>query len=289
MTLGGGEPGNVVEPQACRGTRERFSGGWDTERMEDDTKAGAGGDAMGGALGARLLAPNSSGVWCFINNFATYGALVRSGFDWIALDAQHGEFDRQALVAAGRALTAGGQSFAVRVARVDAGDIGLALDAGASTVIVPHVDTVDDARCVVAAAHYPPRGSRSWGPLAPLWGHEAPTAADAAPQVAVMIESAQALSSVEDIAAVPGVDLLFVGPFDLALSLGVPLDDLINDPQGPLARIRDAATAAGIGVGAFAGTPERARVLRDRGFGCLAVATDTGVIAAGAQTVLGHL
>ena len=238
---------------------------------------------------AELLAPHSNGVWCSINNSTTFGALARSGFAWIVLDAQHGEFDRQALLSAGKALGSDAKPFAVRVARVDAGDIGLALDAGASTVIVPQVDTAEDARRVVAAAHYPPRGSRSWGPLAPVWGRAAPTAADAAPQVAVMIESATALSNVEAIAAVPGVDLLFVGPFDLALSLGVPLDDVVNDPQGPLARIREAATAAGVGVGAFAGTPERALSLRDRGFGCVAVTTDTGVIAAGAQAVLDRL
>ena len=238
---------------------------------------------------AELLAPNSAGVWCFVNSAPVVGALARSDFDWIVLDAQHGEFDRAALIAAGRSLAPEGHRFAVRVARVDAADIGLALDAGASTVIVPQVDTGDDARLVVAAAHYPPIGTRSWGPLAPLWGGEAPTAREAAPQVAVMIESARALASVDEIAAVPGIDLLFVGPFDLALSLGVALDDLLDDAQGPLQRIREAAEAAGVGVAAFAGSPERARVLRDRGFDCLAVATDTGVIAAGAETLLGRL
>jgi 4-hydroxy-2-oxoheptanedioate aldolase len=236
-----------------------------------------------------LLAPNSSGAWCFVNSSSVYGALARSDFDWIALDAQHGEFDRAALVTAGQFLTTTGQPFAVRVGRVDAADIGVALDVGASTVIVPQVDTVDDARLVVAAANYPPIGARSWGPLAPLWGVEPPTTGSPAPQVAVMIESARSLSNVEAIAAVPGVDLLFVGPFDLALSLGVALDELLDDAQGPLQRIREAADAAGIGVAAFAGTPERARVLRDRGFGCLAVATDTGAIGAGAATLLDRL
>jgi 4-hydroxy-2-oxoheptanedioate aldolase len=236
-----------------------------------------------------LLTPSSSGAWCFVNSSSVYGALARTDFDWIALDAQHGEFDRAALVTAGQFLTTTGKPFAVRVGRADAADIGLALDVGASTVIVPQVDTVDDARLVVAAANYPPIGTRSWGPLAPLWGAEPPAASNPAPQVAVMIESARSLSNVEAIAAVPGVDLLFVGPFDLALSLGVALDELLDDAQGPLRRIREAADAAGIGVAAFAGTPERARVLRERGFGCLAVATDTGVIAAGAATLLDRL
>jgi 4-hydroxy-2-oxoheptanedioate aldolase len=104
-----------------------------------------------------------------------------------------------------------------------------------------------------------------------------------------MIESALSLANVEAIAATPGVDLLFVGPFDLSLSLGISLDDLLADETGPLRTIYNAAVAAGIRVGAFAGTPQRARILRARGFDCIAVTTDTAVIAAGAQAVLALL
>lgn len=234
----------------------------------------------------RLLAPGTRGVWCSLSSPTLLGLLARSGFSWLALDAQHGEFDRGALVEAGRTLTAAGCPFAVRVGRGDAGDIGLALDVGASTVVVPLVDTEEQARLAVAAAHYPPDGQRSWGPLAPLWGREVPDAASVSPEVAVMVESARGLSNVAAIAAVPGVDLLLVGPFDLALSLGVTVDDLLEDDAGPLATVRDAAEAAGIGVAAFAGTPERAQVLRARGIDCLAVATDASVVTAGAQALL---
>ena len=252
--------------------------------MRHTTDAPAQPELNGPATGA--LTPESRGVWCSVDNAVMLGALARSAFDWIALDAQHGEFDRRAIIDAGRVLAIAGRAFAVRVGAVNAEQIGLALDAGASTVIVPQVDTVDDARLSVSAAHYPPMGSRSWGPLSPLRGVDAPPAADSDPQVAVMIESALSLANVEAIAAVPGVDLLFVGPFDLSLSLGIPLDALLTDEAGPLQRIRTAADAAGIGVGAFAGTPERARVLRARGFDRLAVTTDTAVIAAGAQALL---
>lgn len=231
------------------------------------------------------LFPGSDGVWCSVASPSLLGLLARSTFDWVALDAQHGEFDRHALVEAGRTLTAAGHAFAVRVARVDAADIGLALDVGAATVIVPLVETVDEAGASVAAAHLPPRGARSWGPFAPLWGQTAPGAQDAPPQVAVMIESALGLSNVEAIAAVPGVDLLFVGPFDLSLSLGTTVDDLLADASGPLAKVHAAAAAAGIGLAAFAGTPERAHVLRERGFDRLAVTTDAAVVAAGAETL----
>jgi 4-hydroxy-2-oxoheptanedioate aldolase len=236
--------------------------------------------------GAGALTPSSNGVWASVANPVLLGSLARSDFDWIALDAQHGEFDRRAIIDAGRVLAGSGHAFAVRVGSVSAAEIGLALDAGAATVIVPQVDSVDEARLSVAAAHYPPRGNRSWGPLAPLVGLPAPLAADASPQVAVMIESATALANIAQIAAVPGIDLLFVGPFDLALSLGVPLDDLLADTDGPLRTIREAAEAHGLGVAAFAGSPERAGLLRNLGFDRIAVTTDTAVISAGAHALL---
>ncbi|MHA7264629.1 HpcH/HpaI aldolase family protein [Arthrobacter sp. TMN-37] len=235
-----------------------------------------------------VIGPGSSGVWCFADDVDTVLALARSGFDWLALDAQHGRFDRRSLIDTGRALVGAGTGFAVRVAGADPAGIGLALDAGAATVIVPQVDTAEEARRAIGAGRYPPHGSRSWGPLAPLWGHEAPPPAAAAPQLAVMIESAAALENVASIAAVPGVDLLFVGPFDLALSLGTTVDALLADDGGPLAAIAGAAAAAGRAAGIFAGDPGRARILRARGFDRIAVATDAGVIAAGARAVLGN-
>ncbi len=233
------------------------------------------------------IGPGSSGVWCFRDDVDTVLALARSGFDWVALDAQHGRFDRRSLIDNGRALAGAGLAFVVRTAGPDPAGIGLALDAGASAVIVPQIDTADEARRVVDAGRYPPQGSRSWGPLAPLWGHEAAPPAAAAPQLGVMIESAAALGNVRSIAAVPGVDLVFVGPFDLALSLGTTVDALLAEGGGPLTEIAGAASAAGKAAGIFAGDPERARILRARGFDRIAVATDSGVIAAGARAVLG--
>ena len=100
--------------------------------------------------------------------------------------------------------------------------IGAALDAGARAVIVPQVESAADAQRAVAAAFYPPIGRRSWGPLGRMWDGPTLTVEEAnrSTTCAVMIESAQALSQVEEIAAVDGVGQLFVGPHDLSLSLG---------------------------------------------------------------------
>jgi 2-keto-3-deoxy-L-rhamnonate aldolase RhmA len=102
-----------------------------------------------------------------------------------------------------------------------------------------------------------------------------------------MIESAAALANIEEITAVPGVDLVFVGPFDLALSLATTVDALIDGEDGVLERIAAAAHAAGLAAGIFAGTPQRARELRARGYDRAAVSTDIEVIRAGARALLG--
>lgn len=232
----------------------------------------------------------SRGVWCSSADVDLVMRLSRSGFDWVALDAQHGAVDRSALLALARALDGGPVPFLVRVPAVDAAWVGAALDAGAAAVVVPSVTGLADAQAAVRASHYPPGGERSWGPFPPLWGGTAtdPAAANARQQCWVMVETAGALAEVEDVAALPGVDALFVGPFDLALSLGTTVAALLRDTSdgNPLGRVVAAARRHGVLVGAFAGSPEVATLLRAHGIGCLAVTTDTALLAIGAAAVL---
>lgn len=232
----------------------------------------------------------SRGIWTSTADADLLLRLAGSGFDWLALDAQHGPVDRAALHRLGRALAPTRTAFLVRVPSVDPAWIGAALDAGASGVVVPSVTSAADAERAALAFRYPPLGERSWGPFAPLWGGAAP-----GPEVAnelvrcwVMVETPGALDDVDAIAATPGVDGLFVGPLDLALSLGTSVDALLDDrsPDGPLARTVRAAERQGILVGAFAGSPDAARRLRDHGIGFLAVTTDVAVVAAGVRAVL---
>lgn len=246
-------------------------------------------DSADDGVSGGVLTPGSSGCWCFLHHPALPGGLLRGGFDWVVLDAQHGEFDDRALRDTGRTLLGTGLRFGVRVSGIDQAAIGSALDVGASTVLVPQVDSADDAHAVVRFAHYPPRGTRSWGPLAPLWGLPAAEPRSARPQIGVMIESAASLANVEAIVNVTGVDLIFVGPFDLSLSLGLPLDQVLGDLDGPLRTIADAGRSAGVALGAFAGTPQRARQLQAFGFDRLAVTTDAAVISAGSSSILADL
>jgi len=242
------------------------------------------------ASGAAGVAESSRGVWAFTADVDLLRRLATAGFDWLALDAQHGPVDRGALHGIGRALEDAGTPFVVRVPAVDPVWIGAALDAGAAAVVVPSVTGRQDAELAARAARYPPGGERSWGPFAPLWGGTAPepAVANAAVRCLVMVETVGALADVDAIAATAGVDGLFVGPLDLALALGTTVDALLDDRSAgaALGRIVAAARRHGILVAGFAGTPANAARLRAHGFSCLAVTTDVGVVAAGAAAVL---
>ena len=233
---------------------------------------------------------SSNGVWCDDASPGMVARLARLGFDWVCLDAQHGGYARSEIIDAARSFPAGAADLVVRVSSCDFAAIGAALDAGAGAVIVPQIESAPEARRAVAATFYPPVGERSWGQLGRIWGGAALTAeeANSSTTCAVMIESAAALESVEEIAAVDGVDQLFVGPYDLSLTLGTTVPALLDDDSeaSPLSQIVQAATAHGRTVGGFAGTPELAERFRERGISCVAVASDLWITAEGARAAL---
>jgi 4-hydroxy-2-oxoheptanedioate aldolase len=238
--------------------------------------------------------PSSSvrrGIWCQLGDPLATRIAALSGADWICLDSQHGLFDRAALTASLAARGAGWAPVAVRTAALDAAEIGYALDAGADWVIVPLIETVEQARLAVSASFYPPLGRRSWGPLTPLWAGSAPTVAQANGHRRpwIMIETAAGLEAVEELVAVRGIGGVLVGPNDLALSLGVDQDELLADrsPGSPLQRILAAARRAGLGgAGAFGGDPVRGARMAEQGFGWVVVGTDVAALDAGARLLL---
>src|SRR3712207_40161 len=191
--------------------------------------------------------PDSRGVWCQDSSPGTVARLAKSGFDWLCLDAQHGVYGRTELLEVARVYPFDRAELVVRVASCDFARIGVALDVGATTVIVPQIESPAEAERAVAATYYPPRGNRSMGQLGRTWGRAAvePQSANAASTCAVMIESAVALDRVEAIAAVPGVGQLFIGPYDLSLSLGTTVEGMLADDssESPVARIVAAAKA----------------------------------------------
>jgi 2-keto-3-deoxy-L-rhamnonate aldolase RhmA len=230
----------------------------------------------------------SYGIWVHSRDVDFVRTLAAAGFDWLVLDAQHSGLDRASLLDLGRALGDAGHPFGVRVASADFTAIGVALDAGASTIIVPQVDTAEQAAAAVRACYYPPLGERSRGEFAQLRAAAQRSVEQANAEIVcgVMIESAAALGNVAEIAAVPGLDMLFVGPNDLALSLGIGLDEVA---AGPLPVIGAAARANGLTLGAYAADVERVREFRAAGVEFLVAATDLSVVSVGASAVLGQL
>lgn len=205
------------------------------------------------------------GYWSVIDSPVSTEWLAHVGWDYIALDLQHGLIGYSGMVAGLTAIDASGSTVGmIRVESNDPTPIGRALDAGAAGVIVPLVNTAEEAARAVAAATYPPAGVRSYGPMRSQL-RIGPTPADANRDtvVVVMIETPQGLANVEEICAVPGLDGVYVGPSDLRLAVGGahPNDPTVDDEfEAAVARVREAAAAAGIAAGIH--TPDGAVAAR---------------------------
>ena len=159
-------------------------------------------------------------LWCDIGSVAAAEIMAEARPDAVIFDLQHGLWDRASLFN-GFAAIRGKSEPIVRLAANNPTVIGEALDLGAAGIIVPLIETAEEAEAVVAAAKFPPKGHRSAGGARPML--EFATYAGEANRslmVGVMIETAKGLKNAAAIAAVPGVDLIFIGPGDLSLSLG---------------------------------------------------------------------
>jgi 4-hydroxy-2-oxoheptanedioate aldolase len=219
------------------------------------------------------------GYWVVLDAPAMAERLARLGWDYVSLDAQHGLFGYSGMLAALTAIDAGGRSVGmVRVAANDATPIGRALDAGAAGVIVPLVNTAEDAAKAVSASRYPPVGIRSYGPMrAMLRIGPTPAEADASVVVLAMIETPEGLDNVEAIAATPGLDGLYIGPSDLTLAVGgtTSTDPSVADAfEAALVRIRRACEDNGIAAGLHTRSGEEAAKRISEGFTVLSVAGD---------------
>jgi 4-hydroxy-2-oxoheptanedioate aldolase len=231
------------------------------------------------------------GYWIQLDSPTSTERLARLGYDYVSLDAQHGLFGYAGMLAALTAIDAGGRSVGlVRVAANDATPIGRALDAGATGVIVPLVNTAEDAAAAVAASRYPPTGIRSYGPTrAGMRIGPTPAEADAAVVVLVMIETAEGLANVEEIAATPGLDGLYIGPSDLNLAVGgaSPADPAVSDAfESALRRVRSACEANGLAAGLHTRSGAEAAKRMAEGFTLLTVASDITHLEAAAAAHL---
>ena len=184
------------------------------------------------------------------------------GMDFVVIDTEHGPGDQIPLGQHLTAAAAAGIPALVRVGQLS--EILRVLDLGAAGIIVPHIATVEQAQAAVRASSYPPRGDRGFATYSRAGRLGLADAADhlrAAAETAVvlMIEDAQGVAAAEQIASVPGVDGLFVGPADLAVALGRPGDQSGPQVQQAIHSVHDAARRAGAAVVSIAGDAESAR------------------------------
>jgi 4-hydroxy-2-oxoheptanedioate aldolase len=226
----------------------------------------------------------SFGGWSTLADSVSAELMGGAGFDWVIVDTQHGSVTNADLVRVIQALAIGGTSAVVRIPWTDAATIMRVLDVGAAGVIVPMVNTPEEAALAASALRYPPEGIRSMGPT--RGGFVSTAAANEDAVLLVMIETAEALDRVDEIASVPGVDGLFVGPVDLALSLGLPLDWTGTHPDvlAAMDRIVVAAEKAGVFVGTVSSSANHAKDLVGRGVKFVSLGADVGYIRAGIAT-----
>jgi 4-hydroxy-2-oxoheptanedioate aldolase len=231
---------------------------------------------------ARWRVEPAFGLWASTSSPGLAEYAVSTGIDWIAWDLQHGLVADEDLAGLLRTLLGSRVAGVVRVGANDALLIGRALDVGAAGVIVPLVNTPEEAAAAVAACRYPPDGTRSFGP------NRATLVMDTLdPRVIedvaciVMVETAVGLANVEAIAATPGVDAILVGPSDLALGLGLAYEDRGERHQRAVARILDACRAHDVAAGIVLGSGETAREHVELGFRFISVATDLGLLLDG--------
>lgn len=231
------------------------------------------------------------GSWCQIAHPAIGEILAKSGFDFVTLDCEHGEAENSDIANFCRAVHGGGAKALIRVMENSTMAIRRALDLGADGVIVPLVESADEARQAVASALYPPAGIRgfAWHNGNDYGENFSEYAQNFTPQIMVMCESVKAVENMAEIAAVDGVDGIVIGPYDLSGSMGIPGKTADARVVEACAAAAKACITAGKAAGFHIVTPteENIQCAIDQGYTFLALGMDTHFLISGAKAAKG--
>lgn len=254
---------------------------------------GAGAHAVsrslerGGELRRRVGGGLALGTFLIeLPNPATLVTLALSGFDFAVLDMEHSSIDFTRLETLLAAAHGAGLPVLVRTWGEDVGLVGKVLDMGAHGVMAAHVETPERARAVVEQARYAPLGGRGFSPLTRFDALERPLAdLNAATYVVVQIEGRRGVKHAVEIAGVEGVDAVFVGPYDLALSLGAaPGSREVQQVAIELAK----GMPPGVALGIYIDDPATCGAWARSGFALQCVSFDGRMLADGARAVAAH-
>jgi len=228
--------------------------------------------------------------WLSIGNPFTAEIMAAQGYDSICIDIQHGALDYHSALTMLQAMRASNVVPLVRVPWLEPGIVMKAVDAGAYGVICPMVNTARQAAEFVSYLRYPPLGQRSFGPTRANFSAGANYAAEANGEILAfaMVETAEAMSNLDEIAATPGLDGIYVGPADLTFSLAQGRLAPAFDREEPemidaLKKIVAACKKAGIRCALHCGTPDYAVRAIAWGFDMTTVSGDARLLAAAAQ------
>lgn len=224
--------------------------------------------------------PPCLGAWLSSGSPVVTELAAQCGFGWLLLDMEHGALTEADLLANLRAVGEGRTKVVVRVPTHEAGLIGRALDWGADGIMVPHVDTAEQAGILVRAMTYPPKGFRGYSRSVRAYGYGLRTPESVpAPRLFAQIESTDGIENVEAIAGVDGVQVLFVGPADLKLSLSTQAR--APEYEDALDRVLAAARHHSIEAGILIRDRMAAAPLLGRGFTQMAMDSDLAILRAG--------
>jgi 4-hydroxy-2-oxoheptanedioate aldolase len=228
------------------------------------------------------------GLWLAVPSFVSAEIAARQPVDYVCIDTQHGVIDYPAAASMLQAIELAGAEPIVRVPWNEPGIIGKMLDAGAHGVVVPMVNTREQAEAVVRSVRYAPDGSRSWGPVMAAMRH-ADNRTWAAEHVAAipMIETAEAIANLDEILSVPGIDAIYVGPADLSISLGLGPAGNEGNPvfDDALGTIVAACQRHGVVPGIHS-TGSLTPLRREQGFRMITVTSDALALRAGYESEL---
>jgi 2-dehydro-3-deoxyglucarate aldolase len=227
------------------------------------------------------------GCWLSLASPIATEVVGVAGFDWLLLDCEHAPNDVLSIVPQLMALKDSASAAVVRPPWNDAVVIKRLLDVGAQNLLVPFIETAEQAAHVVAATRYPPEGIRGvsvshrgnrYGAVSDYW-----VVANRSISVGVQIENRSGVANAATIAAVDGVDALFVGPSDLAAAYGHLGNAAHPEVQAAIAEVLAAAQTAGKAAGILAPAEADARRYLDMGFTMVAVGSDLGLLRSNSQ------
>jgi 4-hydroxy-2-oxoheptanedioate aldolase len=232
--------------------------------------------------------------WLAIPNGFSAEFMAQAGWDSVTVDLQHGVQDYMSMVQCFQAMQSHPVLPMVRVPWNEPGIIGKVLDAGAYGVICPMVNTVAEAKAFVAACRYPPDGARSNGPIrVGIYGATTGYQKTANQEVLCipMIETAEAVSNLEAILDVPGIDAVYIGPSDLGFSMGlIPILDR-EEPEilAIYERIVSETAKRGLAACVHCGTAAYAKRAIGMGFKLVTVNNDCGLMLAAAKEAVAEV